>query len=202
MNEAISIITGDIINSRKATPKVWLPYLKEALGAFGNEPKQWEIYRGDSFQLETTPQQALEAAIYIKATLKQHKGIDVRMAIGLGEKDYDSSKITESNGSAFIRSGACFESLKKQTLALQSDSEPFDTSLNLMLQLALLNMNTWLPATARIVKAAMDNPDLNQKELAALLENSQSNISEALIRAGFDEVQKMIRYYKTQIEQL
>lgn len=202
MNEAISIITGDIINSRKATPKVWLPYLKEALGAFGNEPKQWEIYRGDSFQLETTPQQALEAAIYIKATLKQYKGIDVRMAIGLGEKDYDSSKITESNGSAFIRSGACFESLKKQTLALQSDSEPFDTSLNLMLQLALLNMNTWLPATARIVKAAMDNPDLNQKELAALLENSQSNISEALIRAGFDEVQKMIRYYKTQIEQL
>ena len=202
MNEAISIITGDIINSRKATPKVWLPYLKEALGAFGNEPKQWEIYRGDSFQLETTPQQALEAAIYIKATLKQHKGIDVRMAIGLGEKDYDSSKIAESNGSAFIRSGACFESLKKQTLALQSDSEPFDTSLNLMLQLALLNMNTWLPATARIVKAAMDNPDLNQKELAALLENSQSNISEALIRAGFDEVQKMIRYYKTQIEQL
>ncbi len=202
MNEAISIITGDIINSRKATPKVWLPYLKEALGAFGNEPKQWEIYRGDSFQLETTPQQALEAAIYIKATLKQHKGIDVRMAIGLGEKDYDSGKITESNGSAFIRSGACFERLKKQTLALQSDSEPFDTSLNLMLQLALLNMNTSLPATARIVKAAMDNPNLNQKELAALLENSQSNISEALIRAGFDEVQKLIRYYKTQIEQL
>ena len=202
MNNTTAIITGDIINSRKETPIVWLPYLKEALNAYGKEPRQWEIYRGDSFQLEVSPQQALEAAIFIKATIKQNKGIDVRIAIGLGEKDYDSEKITESNGSAFVRSGECFENLKKQTLALQSDSEAFDTTLNLMLQLASLNMNHWLPATARIVKASMENPNFNQKELAASLENSQSNISEALIRAGFDEVQKMIAYYTTQIERL
>ncbi|WP_435623349.1 transcriptional regulator [Flagellimonas sp.] len=202
MNNTTAIITGDIINSRKETPKAWLPYLKEALKAYGEEPRQWEIYRGDSFQLEVSPKQALEAAIFIKATIKQNKGIDVRIAIGIGEKDYDSEKITESNGSAFVHSGACFEGLKKLTLALQSDSKAFDSTLNLMLQLASLNMNHWLPATARIVKASMENPDFNQKELAALLENSQSNISEALIRAGFDEVQKMIDYYKTQIEQL
>ncbi|MEM9077540.1 MAG: transcriptional regulator [Bacteroidota bacterium] len=202
MNVQIAIITGDIINSRKATPKVWLPHLKEALNTFGKEPNQWEVYRGDSFQLETTPKNALEAAIYIKATLKQNKGIDARMAIGLGEKDYDSEKITESNGSAFVHSGECFENLKKQTLALKSSTETFDSTLNLMLQLALLNMNTWLPATARIVKTAMDYPESNQRELAAILDNSQSNISEALLRAGFDEVEKLIYYYQTQIEQL
>ncbi|WP_298997528.1 transcriptional regulator [Flagellimonas sp. S174] len=202
MNTAIAIITGDIINSRKETPKVWLPHLKEALNTFGKEPEQWEIYRGDSFQLQVSPEQALEAAIYIKATLKQNKGIDVRMAIGIGEKDYESEKITESNGSAFVHSGDCFEKLKKQTLALKSDSKAFDTTMNIMLQLALLNMNTWLPATARVVKITMEHPESNQNELAAMLENSQSNVSEALIRAGFDEVQKMIQFYKTQIEQL
>ena len=202
MNNTTAIITGDIINSRKETPKAWLPYLKEALNAYGEEPRQWEIYRGDSFQLEVLPKQALEAAIFIKATIKQNKGIDVRIAIGIGEKDYDSEKITESNGSAFVHSGACFEGLKKQTLALQSDSKTFDNTLNLMLQLASLNMNHWLPATARIVKASMENPNSNQKELAAILNNSQSNVSEALLRAGFDEVQKMMEYYTTQIEQL
>lgn len=197
-----AIITGDIINSRKATPEVWLPSLKKALNAYGKEPEQWEIYRGDSFQLEILPEKALEAAIHIKASLKQKKGIDVRMAIGLGEKNYSSGKVTESNGSAFIHSGECFENLKKQTLALKSSSEIFDTTINLMLQLAALNMDNWLPATSRIVRTAMEHPKANQKELASLLNNSQSNISEALIRAGFDEVQKMILFYKTQLAQL
>ncbi len=200
MNPTIAIITGDIINSRQANPQLWLTPLKETLSEFGDEPKQWEIYRGDSFQLEISKEKALEVAIFIKASLKQQKGIDVRMAIGIGNKDYDSEKITESNGSAFVHSGECFEGLKKQTLALKSSSEAFNTTMNLMLQLALLNMNTWLPATARIVKATMEHPQSNQKELAAILENSQSNVSEALLRAGFDEVQKMIHFYKTQVE--
>lgn len=202
MSMTTAIITGDIINSRKAIPEVWLPHLKTALDTYGKEPTQWEIYRGDSFQLEISPEKALEAAIYIKANVKQKKGIDVRMAIGLGEKDYDSEKITESNGSAFINSGECFENLKKQTLALKSNSETFDAPINLMLQLAALGMDNWLPATSRIVKTAMEYPNANQKELASVLEKSQSNISEALIRAGFDEVQKMIQFYKTHLSQL
>ncbi|MGX1931088.1 transcriptional regulator [Flagellimonas sp. 2504JD4-2] len=202
MDIATAIITGDIINSRKDSPEAWLPNLKEALNAHGKEPEQWEIYRGDSFQLEISPEKALETAIHIKASLKQKKGIDVRMGIGLGEKDYISEKITESNGSAFVYSGECFENLKKQTLAIKSNSKTFDTQINLMLQLASLTTDTWLPATSRVVKTAMENPEANQKKLAALLEKSQSNISEALIRAGFDEVQKMIQFYTTQLAQL
>ncbi|SNY92263.1 transcriptional regulator [Flagellimonas pacifica] len=202
MSITTAIITGDIINSRKETPKAWLPNLKQVLNTYGNEPTQWEIYRGDSFQLETLPEKALEAAIYIKASLKQEKGIDVRMGIGLGEKDYTSKKITESNGSAFVHSGECFENLKKQTLALKSDSKIFDQTINLMLQLAALSMDSWFPATSLIVKTALEHPKSNQKELAALLDKSQSNISEALIRAGFDEVQKMIQFYKSQLTQL
>lgn len=42
--------------------------------------------QGDSFQLQTTPKQALEASVYIKACIKQTRGMDVRIAIGLGEK--------------------------------------------------------------------------------------------------------------------
>ncbi|WP_136465806.1 transcriptional regulator [Flagellimonas onchidii] len=202
MSITTAVITGDIINSRKDSPEAWLTNLKKVLNTHGKEPKQWEIYRGDSFQLEISPEKALKTAIHIKASLKQKKGIDVRMSIGLGGKDYHAEKVTESNGSAFVFSGECFENLKKQTLAIKSGNEAFDTQINLMLQLASLTMDAWLPATSRVVKTALEHPKSNQKELAALLEKSQSNISEALIRAGFDEVQKMIQFYTTQLIQL
>ncbi|WP_228236113.1 SatD family protein [Allomuricauda sp. M10] len=198
----IAILTGDIIHSKDHKASKWLPILKQALGTYGPEPLAWEIYRGDSFQLETTPERALEAAIYIKACLKQIRHLDVRIAIGLGEKDHQAEKITESNGTAFYHSGERFETLKKQTLALKSGHEDFDETINLMLQLATLTMDNWLPATAKIVCAALEHPKANQKEIASLLDKSQSTISEGLIRAGFDEVQKMIHFYSTQLTRL
>ncbi|WP_262733816.1 SatD family protein [Gaetbulibacter sp. NE] len=197
-----SILTGDIINSRESAPNEWLTALKETLSTYGKQPAAWEIYRGDSFQLEVVPEQALEAATLIKATIKTFKAIDVRIAIGLGEKTYTSDKITESNGSAFINSGECFESMKNSTLALKSEYEDFDTTLNLMLELAQLTMNSWSPTSSKIIKASLNNPELNQKQIAKLLGKSQSNISEGLKRGGFDEISKMLTYYKTQVKTL
>ncbi|WP_350293826.1 transcriptional regulator [uncultured Croceitalea sp.] len=202
MKLVTAILTGDIINSQMVAPENWLPHLKEVLSVYGTEPKSWEIYRGDSFQLEVPSKVALKAAIHLKAAIKQEKALDVRIAVGLGEKKYSSEKITEANGSAFVNSGQCFENLKKTTLAIKSDSEDLDATINIMLQLASLSMDNWLPATSRIVKAAIEHPNANQKQLAALLEKSQSSISEALIRAGFDEIQKMMQFYTTQLHQL
>ncbi|MCB0372180.1 MAG: transcriptional regulator [Muricauda sp.] len=198
----IAVLTGDIINSKDHKAAKWLPILKQGLARYGNAPLDWELYRGDSFQLKTHPETALEAAIYLKASLKQIRHLDVRIAIGLGEQDHHADKITESNGTAFVNSGECFENLKKQTLALQSGNALFDDTLNLMFQLANLTMDNWLPATAKIVKASMEHPEANQKELTTLVDKSQSTISEALLRAGFDEVQKMIHFYRTQLARL
>jgi len=196
----ISIITGDIINSKESNPKNWLNALKGVLNNFGNEPQQWEIYRGDSFQLEIKPENALETAILIKATIKQFKNTDVRLAIGIGNKIYDSEKITEANGTAFVNSGECFEQLKKNTLAIKSPFTAFDAQINIMLELAQLTMNNWTVTTAKLVKAALENPDLNQKELAKHFNKTQGNISQGLKRSGFDEILKMIHYYNSQIK--
>jgi len=198
----IAILTGDIKNSSEHKASKWLPILKEALTHYGKEPKDWEIYRGDSFQLQTTPENALKAAIQIKASIKQIRHLDVRIAIGLGEKNYDAPKITESNGPAFVNSGECFEQLKKLNLAIKTANEKFDGQINLLLELALLTMDNWTPAISKTVKCALENPKMNQKELASLLNKSQGNISEELNKAGFGEVQKMIHFYKTQLTQL
>lgn len=197
-----SIITGDIINSKGSSPKAWLTALKTILSHYGSNPAQWEIYRGDSFQLEVTPNKALEACLLIKATIKQFKNLDVRLAIGIGNKTFDSEKITESNGTAFVNSGECFEALKKTTLAIKSPINSFDQPLNIMLELALLTINYWSSTSATLVKTALEHPELNQKKLADLLKKTQGNISQGLKRAGFDELSKLLEYYKKQIQTL
>ncbi|MEX2484661.1 MAG: SatD family protein [Brumimicrobium sp.] len=197
----IAVITGDVINSRKGKVESWIDALKEVLNQYGSEPENWEIYRGDSFQLSLDAEKALLAAIHIKSTVKQTKAHDVRIAIGLGAEKYSASKITESNGSAYVNSGECFEDMKKQTLAIKSNNKLLDQSLNIMLSLSLLTTNNWSITVSKVIKTAIENPKKNQKSLAKILGKSQSSISEALKRGGFEEVMSMNEYYKNNITQ-
>ena len=182
------IITGDIVNSRQYSSSKWLVTLKEALNQYGREPQQWEIYRGDSFQLEVPPKQALEAVLYLKACIKQYKNLDARLAIGIGTKNPGSIKITEANGSAFVNSGECFENLNKRTLAIRTPWQQLDEEINLYLQLALLTIDRWGPTASYVIKSAILYPGLTQKELSKKIGKSQSSISETLTRAGFEEI--------------
>ena len=195
----IAIITGDIINSRKGEVQTWLPVLKKVLNQYGQEPSDWEIFRGDSFQLSIAPKNAILAAFHIKSAIKQTKTQDVRMGIGIGKIKYNSNKTTESNGSAYIRSGECFESLKKQTLAIKSDNSELDTILNIMLSLALLSANNWSSTVSEVIKKTIENANTKQKAIAQLLNKSQSGISEALKRGGFEEIMSLNNYYENQL---
>lgn len=191
-----AIITGDIIASRRDKSQTWLKALKKLLATHGTTPKNWEIFRGDSFQLEVTPAEALETTLKIKTHLRQLKNVNVRMGIGIGEKTFNAAKITEANGTAFINSGESFDALKKQTITLKSPWQDFDELINAMLGLALLTIDSWKPTTATIVKTAMENNGLSQQQLAVKLHKTQSNISEGLKRGGYEEVQNMIKLYK------
>lgn len=197
-----AIITADIVNSRAISPEVWLIPLKEILNTLGVEYKVWEIYRGDSLQVIVNAKEVLETALLLKATIKQIANLDIRMAIGLGEVSYQSDKLTTSNGTAFINSGTCFEGLKNNTLAILTPNTDFNKVMNIMLGLATLNMDTWKPATAKIVKAQLEFPEAKQQDLAEKLQKNQSNISYGLKRAGFDEIMKCISYYKQEIEKI
>ncbi len=198
-----SIITGDIINSRNSElPEKWLKVLKETLNRYGKEPKTWEIYRGDSFQLEVSdPVESLNAALLIKASIKEIKNLDVRIAIGIGEKTYSADRITESNGPVFINSGTCFESLKLKTLAIKTEWPEIDSLINLLLDLASLTMNNWSPTTARNIRGVILNPGVTQKRLAEILQvKSQSTISESFTRGGYEEMIRLEKYYRNLIK--
>jgi hypothetical protein len=199
-----SVITGDIIGSRQQPSKHWVEDLKKILSPFGETPSQWEVYRGDEFQIEIKdPEEALLSAILIKAHLKALK-LDARMSIGFGDKTHNAEKISESNGSAFINSGELFETLKKQkvTLALRTGDIIVDEKMNLMLQLALTFMDNWLAQPAEFVAVAIENPTLSQEELGQKLGINQAAVSRRQKRAQFELVMNLDRYFRTQIKQL
>lgn len=201
----ICVITGDINNSKKTDPKVWLKTLKKELDKIGNSPKFWEIYRGDSFQVIIIhPEDALMIAIKIKAAIKSIPDVDVRMAIGIGKRTHNAPKVTESNGSAFVHSGEKFEMLKKekQNLAIKSDWPAFDKEMNLFLKLSLIAMDNWTVNAAEIVKTTMENPGKLQEELGRIVGIKQNAISNRLKRAYFDEIMEVNDMYKLKLKAL
>lgn len=198
-----SILTGDVIKSRRNQNILWLETLKEALGFFGKSPKNWQIYRGDSFQLEIENcEEALFAALRIKSYLKSTINIDVRIGIGIGKKEFSTSKITESNGEAFINSGVAFDTyFKKQNLAIKTPFQEIDEELNIAFDLALLTIDSWSQNSAEVFKISLELENKTQKEIAEMLEITQGSVSERQKRAGFEQIMKLEKRFRKIINQ-
>lgn len=200
----IVILTGDIINSRKVPSKKWIDDLKTLFQSIGKSPNDWEIYRGDEFQLEIKNiEDALIIAFQIKAFFKSIN-LDVRMSLGFGAKTHKTRKITESNGSAFVRSGETFETLKKQklNLAINSGNAELDEELNLMLKLTLSFMNNWLQQSAEFVLIAIKNPTLSQEEIGVKLGINQAAVSRRQKRSSYELMMQVEHYFRKKIKTL
>lgn len=211
----IAIITADIINSRKlVNQEIWIAPLKKLLASYGATPEKWEIFRGDYFQIEIEdPSEALLVSLKIKALIKsiiaseeQKKTapIDVRMAIGLGTKEYAAERISESNGTAFINSGEKFEKLKKEktTLAIQSSYPNFDYEMNLYLKLAVIQMDAWTANSAALFTTLFEDPEKKQAEIGVILGIGQNSVSGRFKRAHVDEILELDKMYRHKLKEL
>lgn len=202
----ISIITGDIIKSTQfSNPEIWLIPLKEALNKTGIDKKYWEVFRGDSFQIEVkNNENAFRIAIYIKACLKTVKGLDVRMAVGVGNKAFKGNTITESNGEAFQFSGDTLANLKKEKINLKIATRNLilNEELNLYFKLALILMDNWTVTSAETVKVALENDGALQTDMAQIFGISQDAVSKRLKRAYFNEIMELDAMYRRKINLL
>ena len=200
----ISIITGDIVNSRRKKTVLWIDDFKKLLNSFGKSPSDWEIFRGDEFQVEVkNPEDVLDVAFQIKTYFKALK-LDVRMSIGIGNKNYKAKKISESNGTAFARSGEVFQTLKKQkiNLAINSSDKEFDLQMNLMLRLCMTFMDNWLVQSAQFVQVAMKNKTLSQEEIGHILGINQAAVSRRRKRANYDLMNESEKYFRLKVKNL
>lgn len=200
----IAIITGDIINSERHKASEWINILKNQFLKWGESPSDWEIYRGDEFQIRIPIKKALWAAILIKALIKSNKDLDVRMAIGIGSESFTGVSVSESNGTAFQRSGRMFETLKdeKLNLAIATGNTKENQTLNLMLKLALDFMDEWTSVSAEIVALALKNPNTSQQEIAKRLNIQQSAVSQRQKRARLDLIIELLGYYPQTLKRM
>lgn len=188
--------------------------LKSLLATWGENPKNWLIHSGDFFQIEIkNPGEALRKAFEIKALIKKVEPlnenkkistIDVRMAIGIGEKNYAAESIAESNGSAFIYSSEKFELLKKEnsTMGIKSPWKSFDDEMNLYLKLAGIFMDKWTVSSAELVQIIFNNPGITQEEIGKKLGIKQNSVSGRWNRAKVNEVLELEAIYRNKIRSL
>ncbi|MCL6523818.1 MAG: SatD family protein [Thermoflavifilum sp.] len=200
----VAIITGDVVHSRAVPAAQWMEQLKLALQRMGKTPKDWEVFRGDSFQVKiANPLDAFQQAVYIKSCLKMLKKLDVRMAIGIGEIDYTAERISESNGTAFTYSGTRFDLLQKekQLLAIQTPWPELDTEINLYIKLSLIAMNQWTTKSAEAVKLMLEHPTASQRELGQMLHIRQHAVSKRLKTAYFQEIKEVDQRFRERLIQ-
>jgi len=211
----IALLTGDIINSRELKDQnLWINPFKKLLGHWGQTPKQWEIFRGDSFQLEISdPKESLLAALQIKALIKslpypdenkRSSPVDVRMAIGIGTKAYDAERVSESNGEAFVRSGEKFEQLKSEmiTLAINSPWHEWNDEMNLYLKLAGIQMDSWSISSGELMSEMLSNPDRKQAEIGEVLHINQNSVSKRYKAANGEDILTMEKLFRKKLSQL
>ncbi|NNE25822.1 MAG: winged helix-turn-helix transcriptional regulator [Saprospiraceae bacterium] len=197
-----AIILGDIVDSQKIPVDQWMTPLKSFLDCQGPSPSTWQIFRGDSFQLEVQDaSRVLDTALHLKAHLRRHCDATVRLGIGIGEVDYRSNQITESQGKAFVFAGKAFDGLKKRTLALQSPWRLLNKSIDATVDMAMYIVEDWSIAEAEAYSLWADNPDINQTEMAQRLGITQGRISDRLKRAGQNALKKWLRYHSELINQ-
>ncbi|WP_262147270.1 SatD family protein [Chryseobacterium foetidum] len=200
----IAVITGDIINSQHADTEVWITRLKNLLAKWGKSPHTWEIYRGDEFQLKCSIDDVFWRFLAIKSLIKSQENLDVRMAIGIGEENFSSEKITESNGTAYVNSGRLLNDLKSDghTVSIKTSNDSLDRDLNILLKWSSKDFDSWTMATSEIIHEMIMNQDNTQEDLAKKFTISQSSISQRLKRANYELIVETNQYFKKKISEL
>ncbi|MCY0978419.1 SatD family protein [Chryseobacterium wangxinyae] len=200
----IAVITGDIINSQQTDTEVWITRLKNLLESWGSTPQTWEIYRGDEFQLKCNIDEVFLRFLAIKSLIKSQENLDVRIAIGIGEENFLSEKITESNGTAYVNSGRLLDDIKNDghTVAIKTSNDSLDRDLNILLKWSSKDFDNWTMATSEIIHEMILNKDITQEDLAKRFAISQSSVSQRLKRANYDLIVETNLYFRKKISEL
>ena len=206
--DTYAVLTGDIVKSREISPRAQLiRTLKEALEtARETHHAEYDIYRGDSFQmvLPSAPAAALVAIIIrsklLSKSAKKSSPWDARIAVGVGGITYRGEKITESDGPAFLLSGEGMDELDKtnRKLIIKAPWEQAHRSLSLVTRFADDIISSWSRYSAETAFYSLVY-DESQNALAKRLERSQSTINDRIAAAKLELIREYILHVRDYI---
>tara|TARA_R110000850_G_scaffold80862_1_gene173511 strand:- start:57587 stop:58228 length:642 start_codon:yes stop_codon:yes gene_type:complete len=206
----VAVLTADLINStsyEKTFLKEVVNVLKKEFDSISKEQDAlFTIFRGDSFQgIIKHPEGALHIALRLKAAVlkvqdpTQKKSnmpvADVRIAIGIGEADYNEKAISESNGEAFHYSGHTLDAMKSENkkLSLKTGNENINNEFKVSLKFLDSLTDKWSIASAEVVYYLLKG--MKEQQIADLLKRSQAAINLRKKAAGWEEVQLLLHRF-------
>ena len=206
MNTYKAILTGDIVGSSAlvgVNRKQLDMLLKEALATvFGESSDRKDVFRGDSFQIETNAEGALRKAIQLRTFLKKNTSIttDARIAIGIGAIDHSAKNVKQSDGEAYQLSGKAFDALKKgQCLQINTHWQEYNILFSAIASLSDSIINGYTSNQAEAVYYSL-YPNNTQLQIAEILGlKSQSTVSARLKGAHFEAIMAAVDSFEMAI---
>lgn len=212
----IGVITGDIVNSTEILNSGHREKLLEVLHTTVDEigrnilreDLKMELFRGDSFQiLIDNIYFAVDIAVMIRARLiassLDNIRWDARIGVGIGEREFMSGSVNESDGEAFRNSGKAFDSLKSNNrLAVLTPDEDFNEELEVSTTFADNIISDWTITQAKTIHPFLLRIGATQKEIAKETGASPQVISKRLISSKVSLVSKYTERYAHKMNKL
>ncbi|MGR4068749.1 hypothetical protein [Billgrantia sp. C5P2] len=203
MVQRIAVLTGDLVDSRKASdPKRLFKELDAALEAITDRyGGQGERYRGDGFQIALPdPATAMHAAVLLRAALIRHseedQRWDARIAVAIGkDRWHPEQRVTEASGEVFVRSGQTLDAMSEGAshLCLKLVEESESECLTLLTRFVDDLIDGWSRYAAEAVYLSLWH-DESQQALAKRLGISQPGVHKRLRAARWSLLDDYLRY--------
>lgn len=215
-----AVITGDIVHSRKIGDLHLLlsglkACIEETSGSLGIRI-QFEIFRGDSFQMVTDqPEDVMKIALIIRARLKSlslgesedDKNIpldklwDARVSMGIGEAGTLLQRVTESTGQAFELSGKQLDEMKNsgERMRLITCWNDLNEQFAVITSLSDAIINRWTYNSSEAVYHYLLYGK-TQVQISEKLGISQPAVHNRLSISNIDAIVKMLNYLNKTIK--
>ena len=210
-----AVLTGDLVNSTQLTHKERDEILHILEHAFATIPEKiseqkdvaiFSMYRGDSFQgIIKKPEHAYLIALLLRLSLRKSVSVpldkirDARIVIGIGEIEYFKEDISQSDGTAFRRSGPGLDNLKPESRTrIITPWETLNQELEVGCTLADAIIQKWTASQSEVVYELLFGK--TQTEIASLLHITQGAINLRAKSASWHAIETFSQRVKEQIE--
>ncbi len=215
-----AVITGDIVHSREVHDlQVLLQVLKETIPEIEkqlNTRMDFEVYRGDSFQIMIgKAEHAIKIAILIRTKLRSKTSFseseeanvpldnlwDARVSIGIGPVNKPANKVVESTGEAFELSGKQLDSMKNthERIRMASTWGALNHQFEVVAKLGDAILSRWTLSSCEAAYRHLLFGE-TQKQIAQKLNISQPAVHKRLSIANIDAIESMINYLNLTIK--
>ena len=199
------VITADIINSTSLSnlekDKLYNE-IENCIQEIEHEyPLKSEWYRGDAFQIKVKEiKDVCRVAFLIKTKIKgleieKGKYYDVRLAVGIGEIDYEQTTLAKSDGEAFHLSGRALDYLKKTKYTIIIDSNDVNKeSFHILSQFIDVIFDKHTAVQSRVVHLKLKK--IKEEEIASILNVKQPTINQHGNVANWNVIFNFLEYFE------